>query len=79
MPYIVYSGVGSNKNEIHTTEEFLNIMISSDALEHYYEMSAYGIDMEYKNYLLPDDFSKLTLKDWLDYSGAEYHDGEWDW
>jgi len=33
--------------------------------------------MEYKNYILPADFINFTLEDWLNYSGAEYHDAEW--
>jgi hypothetical protein len=44
---------------------------------HYYEMSFYGLDMEYKNYLLPSDFNKFTLEEWLDYSGAVYYDSEY--
>lgn len=81
MPYIRYSGIGANKSEIHTIEEFLNIMKSEDALKHYYEMSSYGADMEYKNYTLPNDFLIFTLDEWLDYSGAEYNEGDlkWDW
>ena len=79
MPYIMYSGIGSNESEIHTVNEFLNIMKSEDALNHYYEMSSYGVDMEYKNYTLPYDFLKFTLNEWLDYSGAEYNEGDMDW
>ena len=79
MPYIRYTGIGANESEIHTIEEFLNIMKSEDALKHYYEMSSYGVDMEYKNYTLPNDFLIFTLDEWLDYSGAEYNEGEWDW
>jgi hypothetical protein len=33
-------------------------------------MTSLGFDMEYKNYLLPDDFTKFTLEEWIDYSGA---------
>ncbi len=75
MPYIVYSGVGSNESEIHSVEEFLNIMKHAES--HYYEMSFYEFDMEYKNYVLPGDFKKFTLEEWLDYSGAVYYDSEW--
>jgi hypothetical protein len=75
MPYIVYNGIGANKSEIHTIEEFLNIMTSAEG--HYYEMSSLGFDMEYKNYLLPTDFIKFTLEEWLDYSGAIYYNSEW--
>lgn len=81
MPYILYTGIGANKSEIHTIEEFLNIMKSEDALKHYYEMSSYGVNMEYKNYVLPNDFLNFTLDEWLDYSGAQYIEGDlnWDW
>ena len=68
MSYIVYSGIGSKESEIHSIEEFLNI--TKNASSHYYEMTSLGFDMEYKNYLLPDDFTKFTLEEWIDYSGA---------
>jgi hypothetical protein len=77
MPYIRYSGIGSNDSEIHSVEEFLNIMKSEDSLKHYYEMSSYGIDMEYKKYILPYEFIKFTLDEWLDYSGAVYYESDW--
>jgi hypothetical protein len=35
-------------------------------------MTSLGFDMEYKNYLLPDDFINFTLEEWTDYSGATY-------
>ena len=79
MPYIRYSGIGSKNNEFHTVDEFLSIMKSEDSVKHYYEMSAFGIDMEYNNYTLPYDFLNFTLDEWLDYSGAEYNDGDIDW
>ena len=36
---------------------------------------------ENKNYVLPYDFLRFTLDEWLDYSGAEYIEGDinWDW
>ena len=40
-------------------------------------MSSYGFDMEYKNYVLPADFEKLTLDEWLEYTGAIYYESEW--
>jgi hypothetical protein len=75
MPYIVYSGIGSNESEIHSIEEFLTIM--KQAHSHYYEMSFYGVDMEYKNYALPADFEKFTLEEWLEYTGAIYYASDW--
>ena len=75
MPYIFYTGVGSKESELHSIEEFLTIM--KNASLHYYEMTSYGFDIEYKNYLLPDEFTKFTLEEWIDYSGATYYDSEW--
>ena len=70
MPYIHYSGIGAKETEIHSIEEFLNIM--KHALPHDYEMTQLGFDMEYKNYLLPDDFIKFTLEEWIEYTGATH-------
>jgi len=70
MQYIHYSGIGAKETEIHSIEEFLNIMKYASA--HYYEMTSLGFEMEYKQYLLPDDFIKFTLDEWIDYSGASY-------
>jgi hypothetical protein len=36
-------------------------------------MTSLGFEMEYKNYLLPNDFTKFTLEEWIDYSGATYY------
>ena len=77
MPYIVYSGIGANESEIHSIEEFLNIMHHADSQRHYREMTFFGFDMEYKNYVLPADFINFTLEEWIDYSGAIYYDSEW--
>lgn len=71
MPYIHYSGIGCNNNEIHTVDEFLNIM--KYAQFHYNEMTFLGFNMEYKDYRLPDDFINFTLDEWIDYTGAEYY------
>ena len=70
MPYILYSGIGAKESEIHSIEEFLNIM--KNASLHYYEMTSLGFEMEYKNYLLPDDFIKFTLEEWIEYTGATH-------
>jgi hypothetical protein len=72
MPFIIYSGIGSNESHIHSIEEFLDIM--KHASSHYYEMTSLGFYMEYKTYLLPDDFTKFTLQEWIEYTGAEYRE-----
>lgn len=75
MPIIHYSGIGSSESGLHSIEEFLNIM--KNASFHYYEMTSLGFDMEYKTYLLPDDFTKFTLEEWIEYTGAKYYDSDW--
>ena len=70
MPHIFYSGIGAKESGIHSIEEFLNIV--KNASSHYYEMSSLGFDMEYKNYLLPHDFTSFTLDEWIEYAGATY-------
>ena len=75
MPYILYDGIGAKESGIHSIEEFLNIM--KNAPLHYYEMTSLGFDMKYKNYLLPLGFIQFTLEEWIDYTGAIYHDSEW--
>lgn len=72
MPYILYNGIGAKESEIHSIDEFLNI--TKNASLHYYEMTSLGFDMEYKNYLLPNDFINFTFDEWIDYSGATYYD-----
>ena len=64
-------------HEIHSIDEFLNIM--KYAPLHYYQMKHYlnEVDMEYKDYSLPDDYSKFTLEEWVEYSGAKYYESEW--
>ena len=68
----MYDGVGAKETGTHSIDEFLNIM--ENAPLHYYEMTSLGFDMEYKNYLLPDDFIQFTLDEWVDYTGAIYYD-----
>ena len=32
------------------------------------------IQLQFKNWVLPDDFIFFTLKDWIEYSGAEIYE-----
>ena len=74
MTYIFYTGIGAKESGIHSIEEFLDIMKNASA--HYYEMTSLGFEMEYKNYLLPNDFINFTLEEWIEYTGATYHNSE---
>jgi len=73
---IFYTGIGSNKTGYHTDNEFLNIMnrefahkIWSYELEKIPRENHY--QLEFKDWVLPDDFIFFTLTDWIEYSGAE--------
>ena len=74
MAFIHYTGIGCKESAIHSIQEFLDIM--KYAPSHYYEMTSLGFDMEYKTYLLPDDFINFTLEEWIDYTGAQYYDND---
>jgi hypothetical protein len=39
-------------------------------------MTFLGFNMEYKDYLLPNDFIHFSLDEWLDYTGAVYYSDE---
>ena len=76
---IFYTGVGANKNGLHTNYEFLDIMNReltnkdwSYELQNYPPGTHYQLQ-KFRNYILPDDFHKFSLEDWLDYSGASYY------
>ena len=73
---ILYDGIGSNETKEHTENEFLNIMnkefthkiwryeLMKIPREHHYQL-------QFKDWVLPDDFIFFTLTDWIEYSGAE--------
>ena len=64
---ILYTGIGSNKNGIHEEKEFLKIMekeIVNKKIEYYFKV-------QFKDYILPDDFVFFNLNDWIQFSGAE--------
>ena len=73
---IFYTGIGCNKTGQHTESEFLNIM------NRYFTYKTWKYELEiiprethyqlqFKDWILPDDFIFFTLKDWIEYSGAE--------
>jgi hypothetical protein len=76
---IYYTGIGCNKTRQHTENEFLNIMsrefthkswrheLAIIPREHHYQL-------QFKDWILPDDFTFFTLPDWIEYSGAEIID-----
>ena len=74
--YILYTGIGSNGKRFHTELEFLRIMEREFTNKlWYYELNRMREDdiheqLEFKDWILPDEFIFFTLEDWLEYSGA---------
>lgn len=74
--FVYYSGIGANPSHKHTKEEFIEIMKREfqDALWGE-EIEMYGKEqieeLNYRDWVLPDEFCFFSFEDWLDYSGAE--------
>ena len=72
---VYYTGIGCNKTGVHTENDFLDIMsrefthktwryeLKRIPREHHYQL-------QFKDWILPDDFVFFTLTDWIEYSGA---------
>lgn len=76
MLKIYYTGIGCNYNGYHTKKEFLDIMnkefthkIWKDELNHHKE----HYQLQFKNWILPNDFILFNLQEWIEYSGAEIY------
>jgi len=73
---IFYSGIGCNITEEHTVDEFLEIMnreftYKNWELEFLKCPREYDDRLEFKEWVLPNEFVLFTLNDWIEYSGAE--------
>ena len=73
---IFYTGIGCNKTGKHTENEFLDIMnkeFTYKTWRHELEIipREQHYQLQFKDWILPDDFIFFTLKDWIEYSGAE--------
>jgi hypothetical protein len=73
---IFYTGIGCNQTGEHSEKEFLDIMDREFThknwkyeLEHIPREQHY--QLQFKDWILPDDYIFFTLKDWIEYSGAE--------
>ena len=79
MKQIIYSGIGTDPNHVHTPERFVAVMKHSvenkkwqrtpdeNMVNWIYENQ---IQLKFKDWILPDDFCFFTLEDWVEYSGA---------
>ena len=70
---IGYTGIGAKKNGIHTEQEFLDIMNREVTNKDWNNSVSWPAQLQFKDWALPDDFIFFTLKDWVEYSGAEIY------
>jgi len=73
---IYYTGIGCNENGIHTEQEFLNIMSKEFTHKTWRFELAFiprekHYQLQFKDWVLPDEFVFFTTTDWIEYSGAE--------
>ena len=66
---ILYTGIGCNKTGKHTENEFLNIMNTNFTHKNWKNLNV--DQLQFKDWVLPDDFIFFGLPDWIEYSGAE--------
>ena len=75
---IGYTGIGANKNGIHTEQEFLDIMNKEITHKDWNnETSRAAIicgGLKFGNWVLPDDFIFFNLENWIEYAGAGTYD-----
>lgn len=71
---IFYTGIGSNDDGLHTTQEFLDIMntqfIKRDFNERKDWLQCIKKEGTLMNKNLPQDFATFTLEDWMKFTGA---------
>ena len=53
---IYYSGIGCKKSEIHTEQEFLDIMKKEFVLKDWNKGESWPAQLQFKDWVLPDDF-----------------------
>jgi hypothetical protein len=63
-----YTGIGAKKNGIHTEQEFLDIM--NKEFTHKDWNTSWPAQLQFKDWVLPDEFIFFTLKNWIEYAGA---------
>lgn len=73
---IFYTGIGCHVSGNHTEEQFLDIMKREFTHKTWrYELAAipreHHYQLQFNNWVLPDDFVFFTINDWIEYSGAE--------
>ena len=67
---IIYSGIGCKASHEHTETEFLDIMNKYITHKDWNNEKSWPEQLQFKDWVLPDDFVFFTLDDWIEYSGA---------
>ena len=57
---IYYSGIGCKKSEIHTEQEFLDIMKKEFIWKDWNNAVTWPAQLQFKDWVLPDDFIFFT-------------------
>jgi len=75
---VYYTGIGCNINGKHTEQEFIDIMNREFTYKNWnHELTIIPryrhYQLNYKDWILPEQFILFSLQDWLDYSGAEIY------
>ncbi len=71
--FIAYDGIGSTPSKtVFTEEEFVNLMNKTVTYKNWKDVPIIlkSIQLNYKDWVLPDDFIFFTIHDWIEYSGA---------
>ena len=68
---ILYTGIGCKKDHTHTKKEFIHIMNKAFTWKDWNNDISWSEQLNFKDWILPDDFIFFTLSDWIEYSGAE--------
>ena len=71
---ILYDGIGATDTKTSFTEdEFLKIMNDNVTHKKWKNVPEFvkTIQLDFKDWILPDDFIFFTTDDWVEYSGAK--------
>ena len=72
--FILYTGIGAKTDGIHTEQEFLDIMNKEFTHKDWNNSISWPAQLQFKDWVLPDDFIFFTLQDWIEYAGAGSYD-----
>lgn len=71
--HIQYDGIGCDGTKtVFTEDEFIKIMNDNFTHKDWKNVPVFikSIQLNFKDWVLPDDFIFFTIEDWIEYSGA---------